>query len=248
MSHSECRIGFGLERHEIDRVIVDLHHLDVGREPRLESEAGACARGRREHHVVGGEVLAVVELDALAQIETPARRLDHLPALGEAGNDLEILVALGQPLVHVAEHAMGEGLVQRVGIERLEVALEGETESRGRRGLYQTPPRARRSRAKVLKLHLVPVVRPAWPGRIYELSVLAEPVEQDLVVGALRELHLLRHAPGQRLLVQRDVGPRPAPARSCRPPRSSGRACPCRTRPGSCPSAPRPSDCSSRRD
>src|SRR5690348_7174978 len=41
------------------------------------------------------------------------------------------------------------------------------------------------------------------PGRDTEGSlVLVEPVEQDLVVGALRELHLLGDAPCERLLVQ----------------------------------------------
>src|SRR4051794_31512184 len=42
--------------------------------------------------------------------------------------------------------------------------------------------------------------------RARELVVLflGEPVEQDLIVGALRELHLFRYAPCQRLLVQRD--------------------------------------------
>ena len=87
--------------------------------------------GRGEHDVVGGEVLAVVEFDALAQMEAPARRLDHFPALGEAGNDLQVLVALGEALVDVAEHAVGEGLVERIGIERLQVALEREPERRG---------------------------------------------------------------------------------------------------------------------
>ena len=91
-------------------------------------------RARRgEHHVVGGEILAVVELDALAQMEAPAVRLRSFPALREAGDDLELLVALGEPFIDVAEHAMREGLVERIGIERLEVALERETECRGRR-------------------------------------------------------------------------------------------------------------------
>ena len=60
-----------------------------------------------------------------------------------------------------------------------------------------------------------------------------DPVEQDLVVGALHQLDLLRHAPGERLLVQRDVAP-------VRPGDLVGlldqlrRASPCRSRPGSC--------------
>ena len=47
------------------------------------------------------------------------------------------------------------------------------------------------------------------PGRSMQeravASLLHGPLEAHLVVGALRHLHLLRHAPGQRLLVQRDV-------------------------------------------
>ena len=34
-----------------------------------------------------------------------------------------------------------------------------------------------------------------------------KPVQQNLIVGPLRELHFFRDAPGERLLVQRDVGP-----------------------------------------
>ena len=49
------------------------------------------------------------------------------------------------------------------------------------------------------------------------LFLLGRPVEQDLVVGALDQLDLLGHAPGQRLLVQRDVGP-VLRCRSRRPP------------------------------
>src|ERR1043166_10046978 len=36
-------------------------------------------------------------------------------------------------------------------------------------------------------------------------SFLPDPGEQDLVVGTLPDLDLLRHAPGERLLVQGDV-------------------------------------------
>src|SRR3954451_13064189 len=37
--------------------------------------------------------------------------------------------------------------------------------------------------------------------------LLGRPVEQDLIVRALGQLHLLGHAPGQRLLMQWHVGP-----------------------------------------
>src|SRR5262249_10952969 len=123
--------GIGLRKQEIDGVIVDLDRLRVGLQPGLDVGAvGARALGG-EHHVVRGKILAVVEFDALAQIEPPSRRLDHFPALGKAGNDLEILAALGQSLVDVAEHAEREGLVERVWIQGFEVSLKAETERRG---------------------------------------------------------------------------------------------------------------------
>ena len=66
---------------------------------------------------------------------TPLRRwkrqrvgLEHLPALGEARDDLQVLVALDQALHHVGERAEREGLVERVGVERVQTALEGELE------------------------------------------------------------------------------------------------------------------------
>ena len=67
---------------------------------------------------------AVVEFHALAQVEAPLQRVNDLPTLGEARNDLQILVALGEPLHHVAQGAEGEGLVQGVGrTHQIELAL-----------------------------------------------------------------------------------------------------------------------------
>jgi len=61
-------------------------------------------------------------------MEAPVQRIDGLPALGKAWDDLQILVALGETLVDVAQHAEREGLVQRIGIERIERTLEGEAQ------------------------------------------------------------------------------------------------------------------------
>ena len=59
----------------------------------------------------------------------------NLPPLSQARDDLQILVALGEPLHHVAHGAERERLVQRVGIERIEIALECVTKGlRRRRG------------------------------------------------------------------------------------------------------------------
>src|SRR3954464_3719668 len=70
-------------------------------------------------------------------MEAPAQRLGRLPALGEARDDLEVLVALRQPLVDGGVQAERERLVQGVRIGGLVVALEGEAEGLprgGRRG------------------------------------------------------------------------------------------------------------------
>jgi hypothetical protein len=52
-------------------------------------------------------------------------------SLGETGDEFQLLIALGQAFHHVAERAEREGLVQRVGIKRVEVALEGVFEGLG---------------------------------------------------------------------------------------------------------------------
>ena len=117
-------------------MIVDLDRLHVGRCAALDLGAGAAHPIQRKHNVVGGESLAIVELDALAQVKAPAQRIDDFPPLGQARNDLEVLVALGQPLHDIAHGAKRERFVQRVGVEGVEIALEGITKGvgGGRRG------------------------------------------------------------------------------------------------------------------
>src|SRR4029078_13088315 len=85
----------------------------------------------REDHIIGGEVLAVVELDALAQVEALLERIDDLPFLGQAGDALEVLVAVSEALHDVAHGPEGEGLVEGVGVEGVEIALEGVAEGLG---------------------------------------------------------------------------------------------------------------------
>ena len=110
-------------RRHLDRVIVDL--LDVGDALNLGLGVGS---GRARplqgcEHVVGGEGRAVMERDALAQLEAPEGRGDHLPGLGQRRLELEVLVAAHQRLVHVADQRHGLELGGRVGIERLSLAL-----------------------------------------------------------------------------------------------------------------------------
>ncbi len=66
-----------------------------------------------------------MEFDILAQVETPAGRLRRFPAFGESRNDLQLLVARDQAFINLREMRVRRGLVERVGVERFEVALVG---------------------------------------------------------------------------------------------------------------------------
>ena len=111
---------------EIDGVVVNLDHLGVLGDPALQVGAvGPHPRGR-EHHVVRRERPAVVELDALAEVEPPSRRLQDLPALRQGRFDRQPRAAASQALVDVAEVAQGEGLIQVVGVHRIDSPLKGE--------------------------------------------------------------------------------------------------------------------------
>ena len=66
-----------------------------------------------------------MEFHALAQMKAPARRLRRFPALGKPRNDLQILVTRDQSFINMTEMGVGRRLIQRVGIERLELALVG---------------------------------------------------------------------------------------------------------------------------
>ena len=128
------RIQDGVRRgqDEIDGVVVDLDDLRVGWNAGLQVRAfGANAVGR-ENHVIGGEGVAVLEFDVLAQVEAPAGRLRRFPAFRQRGNDLQILVARDQAFIHMAEMRVRGGLVERIGIERFEVALVGVAQGLGR--------------------------------------------------------------------------------------------------------------------
>ena len=121
-----------LERH-LDREVVLLGPDRVGGDIAPEVGARHLEALHREDDVVGGQGVAVLEFHVLANVEDPVQRIGHLPALGQPGDDLELLVALGEALVDVAEHAQREGLVQRIGIERVERALEREAQRLGAR-------------------------------------------------------------------------------------------------------------------
>ena len=116
------RIGRG--EHEVDRVVVDLLDLGIGRNAGFQLRAGSARAFGGEHHVIGREGRPVVERHPPAQVEAPAGRVQHLPALGEAGDDLQVLVALDQAFHHVGEEPQRDRFVERVGVERVEPALE----------------------------------------------------------------------------------------------------------------------------
>jgi hypothetical protein len=75
-----------------------------------------------EHHVVGGERRAVVELHAGPQLEAPGRRIHLGPRLGERRDERQLLVAHHQELVDLRVDVVGEVLVLRMGIGGLHVA------------------------------------------------------------------------------------------------------------------------------
>jgi hypothetical protein len=126
--------GVRRRQNEIDGVVVDLHGFHVGRRTRLDLRVGAAHALEREDDIIGDEVLSIVELDALAQVEAPLQRVNDLPAFCKAWNDLQLFVALRQPFHHVAHGAERERLVQRVGVKRVQVALEGVSERLGAGG------------------------------------------------------------------------------------------------------------------
>jgi hypothetical protein len=77
----------------------------------------------RAHDVVDRQRAAVVEAHAGAELETPALRAGLGPLGGQPGHQLELLVAPHQGLVDLAVHHVGHGLVLRVRVHRLRVAL-----------------------------------------------------------------------------------------------------------------------------
>ncbi|MGY3293179.1 hypothetical protein ACVWWP_006246 [Bradyrhizobium sp. LM3.6] len=125
--------GIGRGQDEIDRVVVDFDDLDVRRQAGLHVRVFVSDTIGGEQHVVGGEGVAVVEFYALSQMEAPPGRLRSFPALRQRRNDLEVLVARGEALIDVTEMGVGGGLVQRVGIKRLQVALVGIAQRLARR-------------------------------------------------------------------------------------------------------------------
>jgi hypothetical protein len=89
-----------------------------------------------ELHRVGVEVLAVVELDALAQLHFPHGRRHQLGQLdGEAGDQLQVGVALHEHVEDLRGHVRGRRLLLVHGVERGRIDALGDDDlAGGRRG------------------------------------------------------------------------------------------------------------------
>ena len=114
------RLGF-----DVDGEIVDLAHFleIVGVALHVGAFAG-CAR-QAEYDVVCRERRAVVKLHALAQLETPHRRAELLPARGEQWRQAQVLVATGEGFIHVLCQAQLQRLAERMRVQRQRIALVG---------------------------------------------------------------------------------------------------------------------------
>ena len=85
----------------------------------------------REDDVVGGEILALVEFDALAQMKAPMQRVDEPPSSRQAGLELHVGSAPDQPFIDGRVDAQAEAFVDLIGVDRFELALEGEAQDFG---------------------------------------------------------------------------------------------------------------------
>ena len=125
---------------QADRVAVD----DLLRDDR-PGEGGERAGARRERRrpvdrerdVLGGELRAVAELHALAELELPGRRIDRAPRLGEAGDEPHVLVDVRERLEDVPGDVVVRRDVDEVRVDRGDVGGHADAEvgrSRRRRG------------------------------------------------------------------------------------------------------------------
>ena len=82
----------------------------------------------------GVEVVAVVELDPLAQGELPGRRVQPLPRLGEGRHQVALGVASGQSVVDVDDEDLGVAPDGQVRVEGVRLGGEADPDLAGRRG------------------------------------------------------------------------------------------------------------------
>ena len=82
----------------------------------------------RENDVVGGKILALVEFDALAEMKAPVQRVENFPAFGEARLKLHVRSAPDESFIDGRVDAQAEALVDLIGVDRFELALEREAQ------------------------------------------------------------------------------------------------------------------------
>ena len=124
--------GIGRRQDEVHRVVVDLDDFGAAGNAGLQVRALLLDAFRGENHVIGSEGVAVLEFHALAQMEPPAGRLRRFPAFRQRRNDLQVPVAGHQAFEDMSEMGVGGALVERVGVERFEIALVGIAQCLGR--------------------------------------------------------------------------------------------------------------------
>ena len=93
----------------------------------------ARTRSGGENHVVGGEGVAVLEFHALAQDGSASGSAPAFPSFSaSAGMIFRSLSRAIRPSIDMAEMGVGGALVERIGIERFEIALVGVAQGLGR--------------------------------------------------------------------------------------------------------------------
>ena len=82
----------------------------------------------RERDVLGRELAAVGELDALAELELPRRRVDRLPRRREAGDHLRVGVHLDELVEDVLGNVVVREEVEEVRVDRRDVGGDRDLE------------------------------------------------------------------------------------------------------------------------
>src|SRR4029078_12923195 len=139
---------------EADRVRID--DLDARDLLRVRGEWRRAGRHLgnavdRRDDVGGGEITAVVELDALAQRELPRQRRDRRPLRRERRLELLLLIALHQIAVDVLRDVVVRRQVVIVRVERGDVRRKADRQVRGIRG--QAAHRQQRGEQQVREAH-----------------------------------------------------------------------------------------------
>ena len=120
---------------DVDREVVDLDHVLHGVKVAPERRVFVGSPLVGENHVIGVEVVAVVELDALPEVKTPGRVIGDLPPGRQRRFEFQGFVVTDQAFVDAKKEALREALPQSIGIHRVDVSLVGPPESLGLGGL-----------------------------------------------------------------------------------------------------------------